>query len=151
MGLEDIACVMIQNRFLDHALKAKLGTVKQSTFAYFNKIIESHEAGKKAANSSASANVVKGKGKPCQQSNQGKQDQISHAEREQCKKITGKCFRCGRSDHLLMAENKISASVKCNLFNNIDTYISMACSKRQTARSTQSQPTPLSESADSTL
>ena len=82
--------------FLDTALKAKLGTVKTSTLAAFNDIIESHETGKKAANLTVSANAVKSKGdkgKPRKQSGNGKRDQISNAEHECHKKIVGKCFR----------------------------------------------------------
>ena len=41
MGQEDIACMMMQNCFLDSALKAKLGVVKMPTLASFNDIIES--------------------------------------------------------------------------------------------------------------
>ena len=48
--------------FLDTALKAKLGAVKTSTLAAFNDIIDSHKTGKKAANLTVSANVVKSKG-----------------------------------------------------------------------------------------
>ena len=99
MGEEDISCMTMQNCFIDTALKAKLGAVKTPTLATLNDIIESHEAGKKAANLTASANAVKikgDKGKPWQQSVNGKRDQISNAECERRKKILGKCFRCGK-------------------------------------------------------
>ena len=85
--------------------------------------------------------MVKGKSKHCQQPNQGKQDQISHAERERLKKIIGKCFTSGRPDHL-MPECKISGSVKYNSCNTT------ACSKCQIAHS---QPTLPLESTDYTL
>ena len=49
MGVEDIAFMMLQNCFTDPALKAKLGAVKTPTLNVFNDIIESHEAGKRAA------------------------------------------------------------------------------------------------------
>lgn len=62
MGQEDIACMMMLNCFLDTSLKAKLGAVKTPTLDAFNIIIESHEAGKKAASINASTNSVKGKG-----------------------------------------------------------------------------------------
>ena len=76
MSQDYIACMMMQNCFLEE----KLGAVKLHTLAAFNEIIESHEAGKNAAN------VVKGKGKPRQQFNQ-----ISHDGKKLRKKILGKC------------------------------------------------------------
>ena len=45
MGVEDIACMMMQN-CTDAALKAKLGAEKTPILENFNLIIESHEAGK---------------------------------------------------------------------------------------------------------
>ena len=60
---EDIACMMMQNCFLDFTLKAKLSAVKTPTRASFNVIIKSHKAGKKATNAFASANAVNGKGR----------------------------------------------------------------------------------------
>ena len=139
MGQEDIACMKMLNCFLDTSLKAKLGAVKNPTLAVFNGIIESHEAGKKAANINASVNSIKGKGdigrNICQQLRNGKRDQISNAERERCKKISGKCFRCAKSDHL-MQDCKISPSIKCNSCNNSG-HISPACDKDQNARTTQ--------------
>ena len=53
-------------------LGPRLGVVKTPTLASFNEIIESHETGKKAANASALANAVKGKGKSHQQLNPAK-------------------------------------------------------------------------------
>ena len=62
MGQEDIACMMMQNCFLDTTLKANLVAVKNLTLAAFNDIIKSHEAGKKAASLTASANAMRSKG-----------------------------------------------------------------------------------------
>ena len=59
MEQEDIVCMIMLNCFLDSSLKAKLGAVKAPTLVVFNDIIESHEAGKKAANINASVNLIK--------------------------------------------------------------------------------------------
>ena len=64
MGIVDISCMMMQNCFTDPTLKAKLGSVKSPTLDVFNDFIESHKAGKKAANMSAIAiKSRKGKGR----------------------------------------------------------------------------------------
>ena len=83
-------------------------------------------------------------------SNQTKQKEIKFQMlKRKTQDFFGKCFRCGRPDHL-MPECKVSSSVKCNSCNNTG-HLSTACSKCQSARSTQlQQPAPLTESADST-
>ena len=55
--------------------KSKTGVVKTPTLAAFTDINESHEAGKKAASLTASANAIRSKrekGRSSQQSNNGK-------------------------------------------------------------------------------
>lgn len=59
MGQEDIACIMMQNCFLDTAFKVKFGAVKNPPLAALNEIMKSHEAGKKVANMTASDNAIK--------------------------------------------------------------------------------------------
>ena len=54
---------MLQNCFLDPALKAKLAAVKTPNLKTLTKnIIESHTAGKKVAQSMVSANALKSRG-----------------------------------------------------------------------------------------
>ena len=124
-------------------------SVKTPTLVSFNEMIECHEAGKKATNVSALVKVVKGKGRSRQETNQAKEIKFQILKERDAGKVIGKCFRCGRPDHL-MHECKVIPTVKCNSWNNTGT-LSTVWYKCQTAHSAQSQqPATPTESADST-
>ena len=124
----------MQNCFLDPTLKAKLCAVRMPTLASFNEIIESHKAGKKAANTSASANAIKGKAKHV--SSKIRRNKIKFpTQRDRCRKILGKCFRFGKPYHFMPA-CKFRTTVKCNSCH-YTIYLSAAGAKLQNARSAQ--------------
>ena len=135
-GVKDIARIMRQNCFTDPALKAKLRAVKTPTLDVFNDIIESHEAGKRAVNMSATANAIKrrnNKSKESRSSSNNTKKQISNAEGQRRQKIIKKCFRCGKASHM-MPSRKFSSTVECNSCNNLG-HISAASKKRNSASS----------------
>ena len=58
-GVEDISSMMMQNSFTGPVLKAKMGAEKTPYLEMSNVIIESHKAGKKAANTLAMVNTIR--------------------------------------------------------------------------------------------
>ena len=113
MSTADLLCVIYVTEIRSNELREKLLEINNPTLEKFDRMVDSYDQAKKQigdmrqpANMSASQAVFRGKqrsdNRPQRSNGPNRQrPEIPREELDRRKNLTNRCFRCGKSDHLL--------------------------------------------------
>ena len=143
MTLQETLCMMLVSGIRDTRLKEKLSELEEPTLPAFSTLIDAHLHAKATEGGTASINKVyspSNGNKKAQKGGQGQRQagsNISEAEKKRQTVMKGKCYRCGRGNH--MANNcSVAKDVKCRSFNAMG-HIAAACTSTASVRAVEGE------------